>query len=129
MKVFFFYLLLNICRIAILLNTVFNFWRLKTLVLWQIIVQNLPIFVYLFCAKVSTINSRKTSITLERFVIESCPTPLWIAFLMLYRLAYKIRSYFNQLIFGLKWLNQENIRFEENFKLLYHYMFAVDRNL
>ena len=31
-------------------------------------------------------------------VVESCPTPPWIAFLMLYRLVYNICSHFNELI-------------------------------
>ena len=30
--------------------------------------------------------------------LESWPTPLWIAFLMLYQLVYNIRSHFNELI-------------------------------
>ena len=30
-------------------------------------------------------------------VVESCPTPRWITFLMLYRLVYNIRSHFNYL--------------------------------
>ena len=48
--------------------------------------QNLLIFVYLFFPKNSTIDSRKSSITQEWLVVESCPSPHWIAFLMLYRL-------------------------------------------
>ena len=42
--------------------------------------------------------SKKTFITLERLVVESCPTPRWMAFLMLYQLVYNIRSCFNELI-------------------------------
>ena len=80
-------------------NCIFcTFWRLKTLVLWRKTVQNLLIFVYLFCWKNSTVDSRKTSINQERLVVESCPTPRWIPFLMLYRLVYNIRSNFNELI-------------------------------
>ena len=36
------------------------FWRLKILVLWRKMVQNLLIFAYLFCPKNSTIDFRKT---------------------------------------------------------------------
>ena len=36
--------------------------------------------------------------TQEWLVVESCPTPRWITFLMLYRLVYNIRSHFNELI-------------------------------
>ena len=75
-----------------------TFWRLKTLVLWRKFFHNLLIFAYLFCSKNKTIDSGKTSITLAWLVVESCPTPRWITFLMLYRLMYNIRSYFNDLI-------------------------------
>ena len=51
----------------------FTFWRLKTLVLWHNIVWNLLLFLYLFCPKNSTVDSRKTSITQQWFVTESCP--------------------------------------------------------
>ena len=79
-------------------NCIFcTFWRLKILVLWQKIVQNLLIFVYLFCSKNSTIDSRKTAITQEWLVVESCPPSRWIAFLILYRLVYNISSHFNEL--------------------------------
>ena len=80
-------------------NCIFcTFWRLKILVLWRKIVQNLLIFVYLFCPKNSTTDFTKIFITEEWLVVESCPTPRWIAFLMLYRLVYNIRSHFNELI-------------------------------
>ena len=36
--------------------------------------------------------------TQERLVVESCPNPRWMAFLMLYRLVYNISSHFNELI-------------------------------
>ena len=75
-----------------------TFWRLKTLVLWRKFFHNLLIFAYLFCSKNNTIDSRKTSITVAWLVVESCPTPRWITFLMLYRLMYNIRSCFNDLI-------------------------------
>ena len=58
----------------------------------------LHIYAYLFRPKTSTVDSRKTSITQEWLVIESCPTPRWIVFLMLYRLVLYIRSHFNELI-------------------------------
>ena len=75
-----------------------TFWELKTLALWQKILKNLLIFVYLFCPKSSTIDFRKTSTTLERLVVNSCPTARWIALLMLYRFVHNIHSYFNELI-------------------------------
>ena len=59
------------------------------------IVKNLLIFVYLFCPKSGAIYFLKTLVTQEWLVVESCPTPSWIAFLMLYRLVYNIRSHFN----------------------------------
>ena len=92
MKLFYFYFLLNIFFVAILLKTEFfcTFWRLKILVLWLKIVQNLLIFVYLFCPKNGTTDFTKTFITQEWLVIESCPTSHWIAFLMLYRLMYAL---------------------------------------
>ena len=49
-------------------------------------------------SKSSTIDSKRASITQERLVVESCPTPRWIAFLILYGLVYNLRSYFNELI-------------------------------
>ena len=67
-------------------------------ILWQKIVENLLIFLYLFCQKNGATDFTKTFITQEWMVVESCPTPRWIAFLMLYRLMYNIRSHFNELI-------------------------------
>ena len=72
-----------------------TFWRLKILVLWRKIVENLLIFVYLFCPKNDAIDFTKTFKTQEWLVVESCPTPRWITFLMLYQLVYNIRSHFN----------------------------------
>ena len=91
-----------------LLKTVFfcTFWRLKILVLWRIIVENLLIFVYLFCPKNSATDFTKTFITQEWLVVKSCPTPPWIAFLMLYRSVYNIRSHVNDLI--LAWSAYKN---------------------
>ena len=40
----------------------------------------------IFCPKNSIIDFRKTFITQEWLVVESCPTPRCVAFLMLYRL-------------------------------------------
>ena len=74
------------------------FWRLKILVLRGKIVENLLIFVYLFCPKNGAIDFTKTLITKERLVAESCPTTCWIAFLMLYRLVYNICPHFNELV-------------------------------
>ena len=74
------------------------------LALWRKIVQNLLIFVYSFRPNNRTIDFTKTFITQEWLEVESCPTPRWIAFLILYRLVYNIRSRFNELIFGLKCL-------------------------
>ena len=56
------------------------------------------IFVYLFCQKNGAIDFTKTLITQEQLVVESCPTPRWMAFLMLYRLVYNICSNFNELL-------------------------------
>ena len=91
---------LNICRIAILLKSIFlcTFWRLKILALWRKIAQNLLIFAYLFRPKNRTIDFTKTFMNQQWLAVESCPNPRWIAFLMLYRLVYNIRSHFNELI-------------------------------
>ena len=97
------------CCVAILLKTVFycTFWRQKILILWRKIVENLLIFVHLFCPVNGPIDFTKTFITQEWLIVESCPTPHWIAFLMLYRLVYNIRSHFNELI--LAWSAYFNI--------------------
>ena len=73
---------------AIVLKTVFfsSFCRLKGLM-----------FVHLFFTSNSTIDSRKTSITPERLVIESLWTLRSIAFLCC-QLMHNIRSHFNELI-------------------------------
>ena len=89
-------------------NCIFcTFWRLKILVLWRKIVQNLLIFVYLFSPKNSTTGFTKIFITQKWLVVESCPTPRWIAFLMLYRLVHNIRSHFNELT--LTWSDYHNV--------------------
>ena len=43
------------------------------------------------------IDFTKTFIMQEWLIIESCLTPRWIAFLMLYRLVYDMRSHFSEL--------------------------------
>ena len=66
------------------------------------------IFLYLFTYFVqnnSTIDSKKIFLTQEWLVVENCPTPPWIAFLMLYQLVYDIRSHFNEPI--LPWITYE----------------------
>ena len=74
-----------------------TFWRIKILVLWRKVVENLLIFMYLFCPKNGAIDFTKTFITQEWLVVERCPTPRWITFLMLYRLVYAfdLCSHFN----------------------------------
>ena len=62
------------------------------------IVENLLIFLHLFCPKNCKIGFAKVFITPEWLVLESFPTPHWIALLMLYRLVYKIRSHLSELI-------------------------------
>ena len=89
----------SVLRLA-LVRTVFccTFWRVKILILWPKIIENLLIFVHLSCPKNSSINFTKAFISQEWLVVESCPTLRWIVFLMLYRLVYNIRSHFNELI-------------------------------
>ena len=83
--------------------------------MWQKIIQNLIIFVYLFCSNNNTIDFRKTFITQEWSVVENSPTPCWIA--MLYRLVYNICSHFNEL--GLNFLLQTPM---DLFSCLYCYL-------
>ena len=89
-------------------NCIFcTFWRLKILVLWRKIVENLLIFVYLFCPKNGTTDFTKTFITQEWLVAESCPTPrlnrifnaLWIG--VQYTLSFQWTN------FGLKCRNKQ----------------------
>ena len=82
--------------IAILFGTVFfsSFWRLRKLIFWQKLFQNL-IFVFSFYPKSRRTGSRKTSITQELLVIETCPTPCWVPFLIFCRLVYNILSHLN----------------------------------
>ena len=106
-------------------NCIFcTFWRLKIFVLWQKIVENLHIFVYLFCPKNGAIDFTKTLITQERLVVESCPIPRWIAFLMLCRLVYNVCSHSNGLIlarsayFIIDWL----VFFSKGVNILYTHL-------
>ena len=79
-------------------NCIFcSFWKVKILVFWREILENLLIFVYLFCPKNGAIDFTKTLITQEWLVVKGCPTPRWITFLILC-LVYNIRSHFNELI-------------------------------
>ena len=48
-------------------------------------------------SKNGAIDFTNTFITQEWLVAESCPTPHWIIFLMLYRSVCNIRSHFNEL--------------------------------
>ena len=64
---------------------------------WRNIFQNL-IFIFSFYSKNSRTGSRKTSITQELLVIESCPAPSWVTFLMFCWLVYDISSQLNDLI-------------------------------
>ena len=62
-------------------NCVFcAFWRLKIFVLWRKLVENLLIFVYLFCPKNGAIDFTKTFITQESLVVESCPICPWVRY-------------------------------------------------
>lgn len=78
-----------------------NFWMfletVETLVLWQKIVQNLliSIFVYLSCPKKSRARCRKTIITREKLVADNFSTLRCIAFLIFYWLVYKMSSRFS----------------------------------
>ena len=102
-----------------------TFRRLKILVLWQKIVQNFLLFVYLFCPKNSAIDFTKTFITQERLVVKSCPKPRWIAFLMLYPFVYDICSHFNELI--LAWsAYYKNIFSWDFFKIIYQKTMTID---
>ena len=59
--------LVNICCVAILLKTLLccTFSRLKIVILWRELVENLLIFVYLFCPKNGTTDFTKTFIIQE----------------------------------------------------------------
>ena len=95
-------------------------------ILWQKIVENLLIFLYLFCQKNGATDFTKTFITQEWMVVESCPTPRWIAFLMLYRLMYNIRSHFNKLTLVWRAYSYEkSVQDKISFPVIYHiYVFG-----
>ena len=83
--------------IATVFGTVFfsSFWRLWKLISWQKIFQNV-MFMFSFDPKNNRTGSRKTSITQELLVTESCPTLRWVTFLIFFRLVYDIFSHLNQ---------------------------------
>ena len=99
MKVSYFYLLLNIHCTHCTQNCIFcTFRRLKkTCFVTKNYSESSYICVFIL-SKSSLIDSSKTPITQEWLVVESCSTPLWIAFLMFNRLVYNIPSHFNELI-------------------------------
>ena len=81
-------------------NCIFcTFWRLKTLVLWRKIVQNLLIIGYLCCPKNSTIDSKKNFHNSGTTGRRKLPDPSMICiFNALLSLVYNSHSYFNELI-------------------------------
>ena len=91
--------------IAIVFGTNFfsTFSRLWKLVFWWKFFQNL-ILVFSFYLENNRTSSRKNSITQKWLVIESCPTPRWVTFLIFGRLVYHINLSFEWLDFGLKYL-------------------------
>ena len=103
--------------IAIVFGTVlFNsFWRLWKFIFWQNMFQNL-IFMFSFYPKSSRTGSRKTCITQELLVMESCPTPHWVAFLIFCRLVYDISSHLHDLI--LAWSTSLQVS-HQNSRLVY----------
>ena len=64
----------------------------------KIFFQILLIFVYLFCPENSTINSGKTFITQELFMVETCPILSLNDIFNAFRLVHNITSSFNELI-------------------------------
>ena len=81
-------------------NCIFcTFWRLKTLVLWRKIFQNLLIIGYLCCPKNSTIDSKKNFHNSGTTGCRKLPDPSMICiFNALLSLVYNSHSYFNELI-------------------------------
>ena len=78
-------LLLAFVKYTLLPRCIFSYFlELVTLVWWGKIVQNLLVFVYLFCPDNNTNDFRRTFITREWLVVERWPTPRWIASLMLH---------------------------------------------
>ena len=74
-----------------------SFWRLWKIIFLRKNFQNC-IFVFSFYPKNSRTGSRKTSITQKLFVIESWPSPRWVAFLIFCQLVFDVSSHFNDLI-------------------------------
>ena len=68
------------------------FWRLWKLLFFEKNIIEILLYFYLFIQKAIT------SMTEKYLVVESCPTPQWITFLMFYRLLYNILSYLNNMI-------------------------------
>ena len=68
------------------------FWRLWKLLFFEKNIIEILLYFYLFIQKAIT------STTEKYLVVESCPTPQWITFLMFYRLLYNILSYLNNMI-------------------------------
>ena len=85
--------------IAIVFETVFfsSFWRLWKLVFCQKILQNL-LFTISFYPENGGTCSRKDSMTQTWLVVESCPAPRWVTFLLFCRLIYKIPYHFKGLL-------------------------------
>ena len=113
--------------IVIVFGTVFfsYFWRLWKLIFWQ---KNFKILSLFFYLKNSRTGSRKTSITQELLVIESCPNPRWVTFLIFCRLVYDISSHLNDLILArsiLLQVSHQNSKFSlqkvsyQNWRLVY----------
>ena len=75
---------------------------LKILVLWRKIVENLLIFLYLFCPKNGGIDFTKPFITQEWLVVENCTTPRCIFNALLIGVQYTLS--FQWTNFGLKCL-------------------------
>ena len=90
-------------------NSMSNWWPISEvchiiiIIIWSYlsIFWYVLVFVYLFWAESSKIDSRKTSITQELLVVECCPAPRWIALLMVYKLVYNTRSYLIELVLAL----------------------------
>ena len=87
--------------IDIVFGTVFvsTFLSLWKIVFLQKIFQNL-IYMFSLYPKNSRTGSRKNTLTQEWLVVESCPTPYWVMFLIICRLVYDISSHLSCLMFS-----------------------------
>ena len=93
-------------------NCIFGtFWRLKTLVLWWKMVQDLLIFVDLFRPKNSTIDSRKTSITPGAVGRRKLPNPSLNHIFNALSIGVQNMLLFQWINFGLKCLFQDWLEF------------------